>query len=277
MIILTTLVCCYVAFGLFIYIFQRLLIFPGAATQGTPDAVVTPGVGSELVHLASPDGTPIVALFGGALSPEGEPLPDDPHRLTILYFYGNGMSMNDCWDNFIHWRKLGFNMLMPDYLGYGMSGGKPSEVGCRQTADAAYDWLQTRPGDKRIVATGWSLGSGVATDLAFRRPVAGLAIFSPFTSMATMGQRQFPLLPVFLVISDRFDSLSKIPNVTCPIFIAHGTDDGLIPFAMAQRLRDAAKTPVDFMPVDGAGHNDIFSHGGDELLARFKAFLDKLP
>ena len=61
--------------------------------------------------------------------------------------------------------------------GAGMSDGQASEAGCYATADAACEHLLDRPevDGRRIIAAGWSLGSGVAIDLASRRPVAGLA------------------------------------------------------------------------------------------------------
>ena len=51
------------------------------------------------------------------------------------------MCLNFARDEFERFRRLGVNVLIPEYVGYGMSGGKPSERGCRGTADAAYEYL----------------------------------------------------------------------------------------------------------------------------------------
>ena len=83
-------------------------------------------------------------LRAGAARAEGSPTPRPSRRPTLLYFYGNGMCLNDALDAFDHFRRLGANVLIPEYVGYGMSGGQPSESGCRATADAAYDHLQRR-------------------------------------------------------------------------------------------------------------------------------------
>ena len=154
----------------------------------------------------------MVALFGPALTPDGEPHPDAARRPTLLYFYGNGMCLSDTTEQFDRFRRLGANVLIPEYVGYGMSGGQPSEAGCQATADAAYDHLQRR-GDvdpRPIVAVGWSLGGAVAIDLASRRPVAGLVAFSTFTSMVEMARTEFPVPPHSLLLRHRFDSLTKI-------------------------------------------------------------------
>ena len=159
--------------------------------------MVRPRADAELVTLSTANGDRVVALFGPALTREGEPHPEASRRPTLLYFYGNGMCLNDTLEQFDHFRRLGANVLIPDYVGYGMSGGQPGESGCLATADAAYDHLQSRRDvdPRAIVAVGWSLGGAVAIDLASRRPVAGLAAFSTFTSMVEMARRNFPFLP----------------------------------------------------------------------------------
>ena len=63
---------------------------------------------------------------------------------------------------FDRFRRLGLNVLIPDYLGYGMSAGKASEIGCRETAETAYQALVSRGfPPSRIIAGGWSLGGAV--------------------------------------------------------------------------------------------------------------------
>ena len=226
--------------------FQTRIIFPGQETQGQDYAQVRPRPGTELVRLKSRRGEPIVALFGPALTPEGRPHPDAAGRPTLIYFYGNAMCLNDATGHFERFRRLGLNVIIPDYLGYGMSGGSASERGCQATSEAVYDYLVATRGIKpsRIVAAGWSLGGAVAVDLASRKPVAGLIIFSAFTSGVDMGRRLMPFFPVSLLLRHRFDSLHKIPQVECPILIGHGRRDRIVPFDMGQRLAAAAKGPV---------------------------------
>src|SRR5687768_14349074 len=84
----------YVGLALVLALLQTQLIFPGAASQGTRDAVVDPArLNAELVTLTTPTGEKVVATFGGALDAAGRPHPDARSRPTLLYFYGNGMCM----------------------------------------------------------------------------------------------------------------------------------------------------------------------------------------
>jgi pimeloyl-ACP methyl ester carboxylesterase len=264
----------YLGFAAVLFFIQARIIFPGHETQGQRFAEVRPGPGTELVRLETRQGIPIVALYGPAMTSDGRADPRATERPTVLYFYGNAMCLKDAESDFERIRRLGLNVLIPEYVGYGMSGGKPSERGCQATADAAYEYLVGRRGipPTRIVVGGWSLGGAVAADLASRKPVAGLMMFCTFTSGVDMAHRIVPGLPASLLLRHRFDNIRKIPRLTCPILIGHGRDDQIVPFEMARRLASAAQAPVTTLWIDGADHNDFFDVAGrrvDEAITRF--------
>jgi fermentation-respiration switch protein FrsA (DUF1100 family) len=268
------LVLTYIGLAAVLYTFQTSVIFPGASTQGQLYAQVAPRPGTELVRLGTPRDQEVVALFGPALTALGKPHPEPAKRPTLIYFYGNAMCLNDSISTVEQFRRLGLNVITPDYLGYGMSGGRPSEQACQETADAVYDYLISKRGiDKsKIIASGWSLGGAVAIDLARRRPVGGLIAFSTFTSGVDLARRLLPFLPVSLLLHHRFDSLSKIPHAGCPILIGHGRLDQIIPFEMAKRLAAAARSPVTTLWIDEADHNDFFHVAGrriDDAVSEF--------
>lgn len=261
-----------------LFALQNDLIFPGSKRQGQADTVVKPLPDEQLINLATAQGDRVVALFGPALTAEGKALPEAARRPTLLYFYGNAMSLSDAVDQLEHFRRLGVNVMIPDYVGFGMSGGKASETGCQATADAALAYLRKRPDvdPKTIVAAGWSLGGAVAIDLASREKLAGLISFCTFTSMSEMAKRNMPFLPTSLLLRHRFDSQSKIARVSCPILIGHGRRDDLIPHSMAERLIASARAPVMKFTIENAGHNDFFAEGGPQVLQAMKTFLDQL-
>ncbi len=265
----------YVAVLGFLYVAQSWLIFPGRLSQGRAAAQVEPGNRAELVRLTTASGDAVVALFGGALDVRGLPVSDPASRPTLLFFYGNG----DCLANnvtlFEDFRRRGINVAIAEYAGFGMSGGKPGEIGCRETAEVVFDHLASRPDvdASRIFAAGWSLGSGVAVDLAGRRRVAGIVAFSAFTSLVDMAQRTYPFIPVSWLLAHRFESEAKLRQLTCPVFLAHGTSDRMIPYSMSERLAAAATGPVTLLPVEGANHDDLFVTGGPKLLEAVVLFL----
>jgi fermentation-respiration switch protein FrsA (DUF1100 family) len=262
-----------------LFALQVRLIFPGSESQGKPTSVVHPGPGTTLVNLTTENDDKVVALFGPALLDDGSPDPEASRRPTILYFYGNAMCLNDTRFEFEHFRRMGLNVMIPEYVGYGMSSGKPGELGCRDTADAAFAHLQGRKDidPKKVIAAGWSLGGAVAVDLAARKPVAGLIAFCTFTSMADMSRRSFPYLPTTLLLRHRFDSEAKMGRITCPILLGHGRRDEIVPAAMQERLAAAAtKAPVMKFLVDSGGHNDFYATGEDQIFQAIGRFVAQI-
>src|SRR5262245_7646962 len=205
-----------------LYTLQDRIIFPGTSTQGRPEASIRPRPGAELLKLSTQKGEMVTALYGPSLLADGRPDPQARSRPALLYFYGNAMCLAYSEPEFDRFRRLGLNVIIPDYLGYGLSSGKPSEIGCRQTGEAALAALQSRGfPDSRIIVGGWSLGGAVAIDLASRYPVGGLIAFSTFTSTQDMSGRLFPVaLPQFLFVH-RFESLKKMPLIACPVLLGH--------------------------------------------------------
>jgi fermentation-respiration switch protein FrsA (DUF1100 family) len=265
-----------------LYFQQGHLIFGGSNLQGNPDTKVVPVPGAELITLRTAGGDTIYAVFGAALTPAGRPDPRAAHRPSLLYFYGSGSTLSSATEQIERLRRLGANVMVPEYVGYGMSGGTASEANCHATADAAYAYLLSRKDvdPKRIVAVGSSLGGAMAIDLASRKPVAGLMTFMTFTSMAEMSNREWPIIPLPLVrviLKHPFLNESKIAKVHCPVFIVHGLADTKIPYSMSDRLAAAAGGPVTRLAVQGAGHGDLFIVGRDRVYPAIGAFLKGLP
>jgi uncharacterized protein len=257
-----------------VYWFQARLILPGGSTQGQPEAQVRPRGDAELLQLTTKSGERVVALYGPAQMANGEPDPAAASRPTLIFFYGNAMCLNYATSLFDRFRRLGLNVVIPDYVGYGMSSGSPSERGCQATADAVYDEVVSTRGvdPHQIVAAGWSIGGAVAIDLAARRPVGGLIAFSTFTNTHDMALTLVPIpMPRWFFVH-RFESLAKLPAIHCPMLLGHGRRDSLVPFAMFERLSAAAKSPTETLVIDEADHNDFFDRGGqriDEAMADF--------
>jgi fermentation-respiration switch protein FrsA (DUF1100 family) len=195
--------------------------------------------------------------------------------LVTLYLHGNGGNVSCRPGHLREMTAAGASVLIPDYRGYGRSGGRPSERGLYRDADAGYDYLISQgyePG--QIVLHGESLGSAVAVDLAARRPCAGLVLECPFTSAADMAGRVVPLLgPLFV---RGFDARRKIGRVRVPVLIIHGDDDRTVPYAMAQALLAAANEPKSLWTVEGARHLTIVEVGGPRYRARLQMFYESI-
>lgn len=163
-----------------------------------------------------------------------------------------------------------------DYRGYGKSEGKPSEEGVLADARAARKWLAKRTGfdESDIVLMGRSLGGGVMVDLAAKDGCRGLILESTFTSIPDVAGRLLPLLPTGWLMTQRFDSLSKIPNYKGPLLQSHGDKDKLIPIAQGRKLHNAATGTKRFIVIKGGGHNAGRPEYYHEALAEF---IESLP
>lgn len=253
---------------------QIPLIFPGMSTQGTVEARYQLPAGAQRVQLQAPDGAKIEAVFWPA------PKNNDDQVLppTLIYFYGNAQCIAYSLRQAALLRDCGANVLVADYLGFGLSEGKPSESGCYATAMALYEHAMSRRDIDRgkLIAVGWSLGAAVAIDLASKKEMAGLITFSAYTSKRELARRQFPNVSP-LAIEHPFLSRDKIRNIHCPTLIVHGRLDTLVPFSMAEELRGAAAgKPLTFLPIDEAGHNDLFLVGEKPIKVAVRKFLEQV-
>ncbi|OAI54842.1 hypothetical protein AYO44_03205 [Planctomycetaceae bacterium SCGC AG-212-F19] len=152
---------------------------------------------------------------------------------------------------------LNVSVLIFDYPGYGKSSGKPTEAGCYAAADAMYDWLtETKHIPcERIILYGKSLGGGVATDLAVRRPHRALVLVKAFTSIPDIAQRLYWFAPVRWLVRNRFDNVEKLPHCSRPVAIAAADCDELMPLWMGQKLYESAPEPKRYFLMRGCYHN----------------------
>ena len=244
---------------------RRFIFFPDRELQANPaDLDLT----FEEVLIPASDG---VMLHGWFVPGPGE--------ITWLWLHGNAGNISHRLENLhlIH-HRLGVNVLLIDYRGYGHSQGQPSEKGTYRDAEGAFEYLQSRPDidPSKILVFGRSLGCAVAVELATHCALYGLILESPFTSLADMAKRALPLPGVTVFVRKKYDSLSKIGCVSIPLLVLHGDQDDTIPLEMGERLFEAANQPKTFYAINGAGHNDTYIVGGKSYFAAIDDFLKNL-
>src|SRR6516162_4970605 len=197
-----------------LYLFQRqLLYFPDRAR---PELLGLEKLGVREVILTTEDGLSLLSWY----------LPARPGRPVIAYFHGNGGHIGYRVERLLRFAREGYGMLMAEYRGYGGNPGAPSETGFYADGRAALAFLD-REGvaPSRLVLYGESLGSGVAVALAVQHQVAAVILEAPPTSVAEVAQCHFPFVPAARMVTDRFDSLSRIGMVKAPILVLHGERD----------------------------------------------------
>jgi fermentation-respiration switch protein FrsA (DUF1100 family) len=196
-------------------------------------------------------------------------------RAVVLYAHGNAGNVTGLRPILHLFRdQLNATVLVFDYRGYGRSEGSPNEAGVLDDARAARRWLAETCGvrESDIVLVGYSLGGGVAVDLA-TDGARGLVLQSTFSSVPDVAVSHFPLLPARLVMRTRFDSAAKIRTYRGPLLQVHGDADTVVPYSSGRRLFEAANEPKKFITVAGGDHTDPPT---EEYVRALDQFLDSL-
>jgi len=198
---------------------------------------------------------------------------DEAGAPVLLYLHGARWNLTGSVTRIERWRNLGFHVLAIDYRGFGKSTeASPSEQLAYEDAEAAWDYLaRAEPARPRYIV-GHSLGGAVAAELAVRRPDAsGLVLEATFTSIRDMVEHTaWRFVPVGLILTQEFDTLSKVPRLRLPTLIVHGTSDRVVPYEMGERLYAAAAGPKRFIRVEGGSHHNLSSVAADQYRAAMR-------
>ncbi|MBN1674718.1 MAG: alpha/beta hydrolase [Kiritimatiellae bacterium] len=230
---------------LFMYVRQASYVyFPDKTVAMTPE---DEGLAHEEITLSTDDGERLQAWFVPASRP----------RATLLFCHGNAGNIGDRLDSILTFNRLGLNVFIFDYRGYGNSTGKPTEDGTYRDALAAWRYVtETRNvAADRVIIFGRSLGGAVGAWLAVERQPGALILESTFTSMPDIGAEAYPFLPVRLLCRFKYETVKRIGRVRCPVLIAHSIEDEMIAFRHGQTLYAAAPQPKQFLEMRGM-HND---------------------
>jgi pimeloyl-ACP methyl ester carboxylesterase len=169
----------------------------------------------------------------------------------------------------------GLSVLLFDYRGYGGNPGSPSETGLGLDVAAARSYLVDELGvdESELIYFGESLGTGVVSALATEHPPAGMLLRSPFTDLPAVAQRQLPLLPVRLLMKDRFPVEQQVARLDVELTVVLGTADSLVPPDQSRAVARAGD--AELVEVDGVGHNDRALFDGAELIAAVVALVER--
>ena len=241
-----------------LYFFQRRLLYRPRSTRPTLNDLALLGV--REIELMTKDGLTLFSWY----------LPPPAGRPVIAYFHGNGGNIGYRAERLRRFAAAGYGVLLAEYRGYGGNPGAPCERGLFADAEAALDFLAASDiNSEQVVLWGESLGSGVAVHLAATRAIGGVVLEAPFTSVAACAQRHYPFVPAAWLVHDRFDSLSRIAQVTAPLLILHGERDMVVPVDHGRALLKAATAPSEGWFSPSASHENLADHGALDVAMSF--------
>ena len=212
-----------------------------------------------------------ITLASGGARLDALWIPGRPDREVILYSHGNCDRLDTIGGLLERFSSRGYGVLAYDYAGYGGSTGQAGEDQAYSDIDAAYRFLTVEAGidPGRIVAVGYSIGSGPASWLAETRPVKAVALIAPFASAAQV------VLP-FPIPGDHFPNADRLSRCRTPLLLFHGEEDRLIPVRNGEKIFRMASGRKRFLRVAGANHVSIFPKLDSTLTDELEAFLAAL-
>jgi uncharacterized protein len=194
-----------------------------------------------------------------------------PSKGFILYFHGNAGNLQRWGKYAIDFTKLGYDILMIDYRGYGKSTGRPSENDFYADAQVVMDWARANITFTRLIIYGRSLGTGVASQLAIKNTPYLLILETPFDELK--GVINTPIRPLLSIFPSRynFPNNEYIPKMQCRKVIFHGTLDWVVPLSSALKLKPLLSPEDRFFIIEGGGHRNLntfkeFQEGLAEVL-----------
>jgi uncharacterized protein len=196
-------------------------------------------------------------------------VPAKPGHPVILFFPGNGDFLAGRVSRFKAMTSDGTGLVALSYRGYAGSSGAPSEQGLSKDAAAAYAFTAEHYAAHRIVAWGFSLGTGVAVAVASEHPIGKLILEAPYTSTADVAASLFRFVPVRLLMRDQFHSDRRIGRVSAPLLIMHGDNDPAIKISFGERLFGLAHEPKQFVRFPGGGHDNLDDFGAVDVARQF--------
>ncbi|AVZ29655.1 alpha/beta fold hydrolase [Nodularia spumigena CS-584] len=264
----------YLAICLLLFVKQhQFIFFPSSVIERTPEVF---NLSYEDVWLPiNSDGETKLIHGWWIKSPQ-------PDAHVLLYLHGNAINVGANVGHANRFHQQGFSVLLIDYRGYGRSEGDfPNEKRVYQDAVLAWNYLvqdqQIPPGE--IFIYGHSMGGAIAIDLALKHPeAAGLIVESSFTSIQDMVayRNLFRIFPVNLLLTQRFESIKKVPQLKIPVLFIHGTADTTVPSFMSQKLYHATPEPKKLFLVPAADHNDTAIVAGDEYMQWVRSFVERV-
>jgi fermentation-respiration switch protein FrsA (DUF1100 family) len=239
---------------------RRLIFFP---TRGHLAKPADYGLRADELRVTASDGTELHGWWIQGSSGR-----------VLVWYHGNAGNIADRLDNArLFVQRLGVDIVLVDYRGYGLSQGKPDERGLYLDGVAIYDTVVARgarPED--IVLFGRSLGGAVAVEVALRRPAGALVLESAFRSVPALAREHYWFVPSAL-IRTKLDTESRIHRVQLPKLFLYSDRDEIVPLDHGLTLFARAKDPKRFHVIEGAGHNNTYLVGGEPYLAMWEGFL----
>jgi len=239
----------YLGLAALVYFGQEKIVF--YPQKLPPDYAFRFGRPCRELVIPAADGTPLHGLLFPVEAPRG----------LVFYLHGNAGSLAGWGEVAGTYTRLGYDVFLLDYRGFGKSGGEiRGEKQFYADAQAAYDQLRTQYDERNIVVIGYSIGTAVAARLAATNGPRRLILQAPYYSLPDLARRLFPVLSRVLpgaLIKYKFHTWQFVRDAKVPVTVFHGDRDEVIPYEAALQLKQYLKPGDQFVTLPRQGHNGM--------------------
>lgn len=175
----------------------------------------------------------------------------------VFYLHGNAGNLSSWGFSAETYTRLGYDVFILDYRGYGKSEGEiKNQQQLFDDATLVYQILKQEYDENRIVITGYSIGSGIASYLAATNHPKMLILQAPYYNLVDLMQQKMPFVPTF-ILKYKLENNRYLKSCHCPIYLFHGKKDTIIPFQSSQKLQKECNTVSQLILLDDLGHNGM--------------------
>lgn len=197
---------------------------------------------------------------------------DSLRKGVVLYFHGNKDNVERYAKFAKNFTKHGYEVWMEDYPGFGKSVGERSERKMYQQALQIQKMALGKYGKDSIILYGKSFGTGIAAHTAAASDCKMLILETPYYSIPALFSCYAPIYPTAAMSDYNIPTHEFLGEVKYPVTIFHGTDDAVIPYRCAAKLKNSLKPTDEFITIERGTHQnlndfDLFRHKLDSLLS----------
>lgn len=196
---------------------------------------------------------------------------DSVRKGVVIYYHGNKENIGRYAKFVTLFTANGYEVWMQDYPGYGKSAGTRTEKKMYEQAMALYTMAAGKYGRDSIILYGKSLGTGIAAYVASQITCKRLILETPYYSIPDLFGCYAFIYPTQRMSTYKIPTNEYLQLVNYPVTIFHGTDDGVIPYRCASKLKKVLKPTDEFITIEkGTHHNlagfDLYKNKMDSLL-----------
>lgn len=258
------------------------------------DSLQTAGSLYDL-YIENEEGIPLHALY--------VPAADSTNRTAVIVHGYTDNSIRMLMIGYLYSRKLGYNILLPDLYGHGLSGGTEAQMGWKDRLDVLL-WTDEANrlwgGNTQMVVHGISMGAATTMCVSgevqhglhqqpfikcFVEDCGYTSVWDEFKGELRnqFGLPSFPLLDVASALCQmeygwnfrEASPLEQVRKCTLPMLFIHGDADTFVPTWMVYPLYEAKPAPKELWIVPGAEHAAAYKENPETYTRKISDFVGK--